>query len=315
MSFSFFEIEEKKFALSVSPPYGTSVYSSRIIRRDNPRAEITESEIENAISQAIWKLFDEARMFFSKRLNISEMDVVMADVRVSYIKLDGGAITNPVGFMASTIEIGLVEILITRSLSEQIKLSTPKKGEIVFTLEPAASCARLLQKDAKKQDFAVAHIAEEQTFIYHSSRESQISYVSDFNWGVSAVLYSVIRQFGVSEIAARDLLRRYAQEDMSPEMTKALKSIISEPFIEFSKGVSLAAHNVKADKLTLYILNNELSELNPKNIARKESGIKMHFLPAINYTDLALREISDCDLQSPWNKIAKRRMRWLMCHK
>ena len=315
MSFSFLKIEEAKFALSVSPPYGTSIYSSRIIKRDNPRSEITESEIESVISQAIWKIFDEARMFFSKRLDISEMDVVMADVRVSYIKLDGGVVVNPVGFAARTIEVGLVEILITRSLLEQIKLSAPKKGEVVFTLEPAASCARLLQKDAKKQEFAIAHITEEQTHIYYSSDENQISYVSDFNWGVSAVLDSLIRQFSISNTSARDLLRRYALEDMSTEMIKVFKGIISEPFIEFSKGVSLAAHNVKASKLTLYILNNELSELNPRNISHKESSIKMHFLPTISYTDLALREMSNCDLQSTWNKIAKRRMRWLMCHK
>jgi len=315
MSFSFLKIEEKKFVLRVSPPHGTSIYSSRIIRRDNPRAEITESEIENAISQAIWKLFDEARMFFSKRLDISEMDVVMADVRVSYIKLDGGIVVNPVGFSAKTIEIGLVEILITRPLLEQIKLSAPKKGEVIFTLEPTASCARLLQKDAKKQGFAVAHITEDQTHIYYSSDENQISYVSDFNWGINAVLDSLIHQFSISNITARDLLRRYALEDMSPEMIKIFKRIVSEPFIEFSKGVSLAAHNVKESKLTLYILNNELSELNPRNIAQKESNIKMHFLPAIDYTELALREMSICDLQSSWNKIAKRRMRWLMCHK
>ena len=315
MSFSFLQIDDKKFALSVFPPYGTSIYSSRVIRRDNPRLEITESETENAISQAIWKLFDEARMFFSKRLNISEIDVVMADVRVSYIKLDGGIVINPVGFSAKTIEIGLVEILITRTLLEQIKLSTPKKGEVIFTLEPAASCARLLQKNAKKQEFAVAHISEERTHIYYSSDENEISYVSDFNWGIKTVLDSVIRQFGVSNTVARDLLQRYTREDMSTEMIKAFKEIISEPFIEFSKGASLVAHNVKANKLMLYILNNEFSELNPQNIARKESNIKMQFLPAINHTDLALREMSGCDLQSPWNKIAKRRMRWLMCHK
>ena len=66
MSFDFLKIEEGKFVLSVHPPCGSAVYSSKTITRETPRTEITESEIENAISQAIWKLFDEDRMLFQK---------------------------------------------------------------------------------------------------------------------------------------------------------------------------------------------------------------------------------------------------------
>lgn len=315
MSFAFLKIEEGKFALSVHPPHGTSVYSSRVIGRENPRAEITESEIENAISQAIWKLFDEERMFFSKRLDVSEMDVVMADVRVLYIKLDGGVVVNPIGFTAKNIEIGLAEILITRELSEDIKSSMPKKGELVFTMEPTASCAWLIQKDSKKKDFAIARVSEEKTFIYSSIGDEKISYVSDFDWGVGSVLGSIGRYFGVTEPVARDLLRRYVREDMSADMIKNLKSIVSEPFAEFSRGVTLAARNVKIVKPVLYVLNNELGELDPRNILWKESGVKMNFLPSVSHEELALHEMSGCDPRSPWNRIAKRRMKWLMCHK
>jgi hypothetical protein len=315
MPFAFLKMEEGKFALSVHPPYGTSVYSSRFISRENPRAEITESEIENAISQAIWKLFDEERMLFSKRLDLSEMDVVMADVRVLYIKLDGGIVVNPIGFTAKSIEIGLAEILVTRELSESIKSSVPKKGEIVFTIEPTASCAWLIQKDSKKKDFAIARVAEDKTFIYSSSDGEKISYVSDFDWGVNSVLGSISRYFGVDEPVARDLLRRYVREDMSAEAQKSLKEIVSGPFAEFSRGVTLAARNVKINRPVLYVLNNELGELNPGNISWKESGVKMSFLPSVSHEELALHEMSGCDPLSPWNRIAKRRMKWLMCHK
>jgi len=315
MSFSFLKLEEGKFALSVHPPHGTSVYSSKIVDRENHRAEITESEIENAISQAIWKLFDEERMLFSKRLDVSEMDVVMADVRVLYIRLDGDAVVNPIGFTAKSIEIGLAETLVTRNLSDDIRSSLPKNGEVVFTLEPTASCAWLIQKDSKKKDFAIARISDEKTFIYHSSDGEKISYVSDFDWGVGHVVGSVAESFGVSSDVARDILRRYVREDMSSDMMKNMKDAISHPFAEFTKGVTLAVRNVKIRKPTLYVVNGDLSELDPKNIIWQEPGVKMNFLPFIGHEEIAFHEMSASDMTSPWNRIARRRMKWLMCHK
>ncbi len=317
MSFNFLKISDGKLVLSVHPPYGTAVYSSKIITRDNPRAEITESEIENAISQAIWRLFDEERMLFAKRLDVSEMDIVMADVRVLSIKLDEGTVVNPIGFMAKTIEIELVETMITRSLLENIKLETPKKGEVVFTIEPIASCAWLIQNDSKnkKKDFAVARILDSQTFIYHSAHEGKISYISDFDWGTNQVLTSLADYFGISALSAKALLDRYVRGDMSVNMQKGLKGIVSEPFASFSRGVTLAAHNVKIKQPVLYVMSHDFQGLNSKNILWKESGVKINFLPSVNYIDLALHEMSHADLNSPWNRTARRRMKWLMCHK
>jgi cell division ATPase FtsA len=291
MSFSFLKIEESKYALSVHPPYGTSIYSSKIIEREDYRKEITESEIENAISQAIWKLFDEERMLFSKRLDVSEMDVVMADVRILYIKLDGGEVVNPVGFTAKAIEIGLAETLITRDLSENIKSSIPKNGKVVFTLEPTASCAWLIQKDSKKKEFAIARISDEKTFIYQSSNGEKISYISDFDWGVNHLVKSVSSKFGISENVARDVIRKYVREDMSADMIKGLKETISAPFSEFCRGVTVAVRNVKIKKPTLYIMNGDLSELDPKNISWKEAEAKMNFLPSIGHEEIAFHEM------------------------
>ncbi len=315
MSFDFLKISDGKLALSVHPPYGTAVYASKIITRDNPRTEITESEIENAISQAIWRLFDEERALFAKRVDLSEMDIVMADVRVLYIKLDGGAVINPIGFMAKTIEIGLVEIMMTRALSESIKTSIPKKSEIVFTIEPAASCAWFIQKDSKNKDFAVARILDHQTFIYCSANDEKISYISDFNWGSSQVLTSVAGYFGISSLSAKALIDRYVTGDMSADMQKGLKGIISGPFADFAKGVTLAAHNVKIKRPVLYVMSHDFPGLNSKNILWKESGVKINFLPAVDYIELVLHEMSRANLNSQWNKAARRRMKWLMCHK
>ena len=186
---------------------------------------------------------------------------------------------------------------------------------MVFTFEPTASCAWLIQKSSKKKNFIIANVSDDKTFVYHSAEGEKISYVSDFNWGVGKVFEAIANHFSISDEAARKLLHLYVLENMSADMQKTLKVIVSNPFVEFSKGVTLAARNAKINKPVLYVLNDELGDLDPRNILWKEAGIKTNFLPSVNHEELAFSEMSGSNLKSPWNRLAKRRMKWLMCHK
>ncbi|MDD4931227.1 MAG: hypothetical protein PHG66_03745 [Candidatus Colwellbacteria bacterium] len=315
MSFSYFHLGDDRYAVSVVPPKGSSVYSSKIIERDNPKAEITESEMENAIASVIWKLFDEERMFFSKRLDVSEMDVLMADVRVLFVKLDGSVVVNPVGFTAKKIEIGLAETLITRDLSESMKEGAPKTGEIVLTMEPAASCAWLIQKDSKHKDFIFASVSHDRTFLYRSEEGERISYISDFGWGSDDIVNDVMSGFGIDDVNAREMVRRYSRSDMSSDMVKNLRSIVSKPFSGFMKGVTAATHNVKMRRPIVHVMSDDLAELDPKSINWGEPSLKLNFLPAIDRSEIAFHELAAADVENAFNKIARRRMKWLMCHK
>lgn len=315
MSFSYLRLNDDRYALSVRPPKGSTIYSSKTIDRESAKAEITESEIESAIASAIWRLFDEERMFFSKRLDVSEMDVVMADVRVLYVKLDGSIVMNPVGFTAKKIEIGLAETLVTRDLSDRIKDDAPKTGEVVMTIEPAASCAWLIQKDSKHKDFIFASISEERTFLYRSESGERISYVSDFDWGSKAVVSELSAKLGIDESNAREIVRRYARSDMSSDMMRCLKDIVSVPFAGFVQGVTAATHNVKMKRPIVYVLSDDLAELDPKSVSWADGSLRMNFLPAIGHSEIAFHELDRADIDNAFNKIARRRMKWLMCNK
>lgn len=315
MSFSYLRLNDDRYALSVRPPHGSTVYSSKVIDREAPHSEITESEIESAIASAIWRLFDEERMFFSKRLDVSEMDVVMADVRVLFVKLDGSIVMNPVGFAAKKIEIGLAETLVTRDLSERIKDGTPKTGEVIMTIEPAASCAWLIQKDSKHKDFIFASISDDRTFLYRSEAGERISYVSDFDWGTKSVISGLSEKLNIDEFNAREMVRRYARSDMSSDMMKYLRESLSVPFAGFVKGVTAATHNVKMKRPIIYVLSDDLAELDPKSVAWSDGSLRMNFLPAIGHSEIALHELDRADIDNAFNKIARRRMKWLMCNK
>ncbi len=311
--FSYFPAGENRHILSVLPPKGISVYGSKVIDRDGPKGEITDTEMENAIAQAIWKMFDEERGMFASRLDISDMDVSLADVRVLNIRLDGNLVVNPVGFTAKKIEISLVETIVSRDLADEVKLAHPKKGETIFILEPSASCAWLIHKSVKQKDFLFANVAKDKTFIYRSEPEGRISYLSDFGWGTDHAASAFSANLSVSDSVGHDLLRRFARGNMSPEMAKSMRSAASKSLLDLVKGVSFATRNVKMKKPLVYVLSDDLAELEPKSISWGEGSPKFDFLPSVSGDEIARNEMEAADIDSAWNKIARRRMKWLTC--
>lgn len=316
MSFRYLPLEEGKYALSVKPPYGAAVYSSKVIYRDRPFEELTEAEVESAIAQAIWKMFDDERRVFASRLNLSELDVVMADVRILFMKLDGAAVINPLGFKARTLEIGLVETLVVRDLSEKISAVTPRRGEIAFALESSSSCAWALRQDSKNKEFIFVNVFPDRTFVYRSGIDEKISHLSDFPWGTENVFSVVSSTLGVSQGVAREIARRYASEEMSFEMMKFLRPIISGSFEGFFKGVTAASLGAKIKKPLVYAMSEELSDLETTGLSLPRSlPFKLAFLPFVSEEEIAYHEYSRFSSDSVFNRIAKRRMKWLMSHR
>lgn len=315
MDFSYHTLRSGKLALVVNSPHGSAVYSSKIIERDRSRLEITEAEIENIIAQSIWKLFDEERVPFASRLDISEMDIILADVRVLHIKLDDNFVVNPIGFTAKKVEIGLSGTLISRATSEKIRSSAPKDGEVVLTIVPAASAAWLLQKELKHKNFVLADVSDDTTVLYRVDESGIVSSLSDFNWGVKNIIMAISKSLLVSESVAKDILKHFVSHDMSEPVLKSVKNIVSDAMSEFVKGVTAAVYNVKIKKTVVVVRSDELSDLESARLGIKESELKFNFLSKLPIEEIVMREFSVADLENVFNKIAKRRMRWLTFNK
>ena len=91
-----------------------TIFSFIKIPRDNPREELGMVELENCLSQAIWKMFDGIRERISERLNVDGADLLLTDARVIGIKVDGHQIINPSGFTGKELEILLSVTMVRR---------------------------------------------------------------------------------------------------------------------------------------------------------------------------------------------------------
>ena len=105
-----------KTILALDSDFAHTVNSSIGIIRDNPKETITESDLDNILFQALWRFFDRYRATAAGRLGVGDVDVVLSDIRVGEIKLDGHKVINPVGFKAKSAEIYLSETFISRKL-------------------------------------------------------------------------------------------------------------------------------------------------------------------------------------------------------
>ncbi|MDD5098943.1 MAG: hypothetical protein PHP35_01195, partial [Candidatus Colwellbacteria bacterium] len=65
----------------------------------------------------------------------------------------------------------------------------------------------------------------------------------------------------------------------------------------------------------VYVMSDDFAELNPKNVSQIDNSIRFNFLPAIGIAEIAFQELDRSDTDSAFNKIARRRMKWLSCNK
>lgn len=313
MSFRYIPIEEeKKYALSIDPVHGTAIYSSRTSLRDKQNDEISEAEIESAITSAIWKMFDDERKNFAARHNISELDVILTDVRVLYIKLDGAAVSNPIGFKAKTVEVGLVETMVTRDLSDDIVGRTPKKGEVSFILENNSACAWAMKRDSKNKEFIFANITPAKTYMYHADDKDGLYPLGEIMWGSDKIFEGIASFMQVGTDTAKRMVGNYSNEEMSQDMKKFLRPNLSNLFEDFFKEMTATSLNAKIKKPLVYVMCKDLTDLETDAISYPRTlPLKIEFLPFVSDEEIIRYEYEKSSIDDCFNRIAKRRMKWL----
>src|SRR3989338_11055994 len=91
----------------LGPDKAVTIFSTVKITREHPTQALTPIDLENHISQAVWKFYNDCRSEAADKLGKSEMDLAMTDVRVVGVKIDGHQVINPIGFTGRELEIKL----------------------------------------------------------------------------------------------------------------------------------------------------------------------------------------------------------------
>lgn len=186
---------------------------SGCIVRDRSAEPIVARDLENGISQAIWKAFDAHRGFAAKKMNIAEKNVFIARVKMLGVKIDGYRVINPEGFSGRMIEF-------------QILLTLVEKNDV---LQPAPLDANTILAYAhmrKNNESAVAYVSigDEESALYVGA-PSETKQIATFAWGNDDFEKDFCAAYKIDGLPFRDIWGKYIAGETSAHLREKIYSV------------------------------------------------------------------------------------------
>lgn len=327
----FGKLRKYKIILSLDPKLATTIYSGVSLVRDNGKDPIDEGDLDNLISKAIWGFFDRHRSRVAAKMGTQDLDVILSDVQVSGIKLDGHRVVNPIGFQAKSIELQLSLTFTVRDLINRLKNILPKEN-IIFVSEDGSAWSHLLSTISESDKFVLANIFPGE-ITFFSANGNALGYLDRLEWGKINLTNALMSQLDVDQSTAERIWHCYLVNNASSGFIKKLEGLISDELQFLVRGLEQALDRVGAKYLyinsfftlppiifTNYFKNKfsrsvRLTHIHNELVSQKfnhELKLKEGF--AYNaVTTLTGILIDALDARSEnVNKMARRRIRWLI---
>ncbi len=235
---NFRRLKKYKIILGLDSHLASTIYSSAVIVRDNYKDLINEPELDNLISQAIWKFFDRQRGKVAAKMGVTDLDILLADVKIRGVKLDGHKVVNPAGFKAKTVEIQFSQTFLRRDFLNSLKDILPI-NQVVLMSENGTAYSNVLAKSNLENDFLLANIYNAKTSLFLTDG-NQNNYWYRFSWGEENIHRSLSEDLAVDPDIAKEIIAKYAANDSSPAFRRRLEVLLMKEFHMLARGLNSA---------------------------------------------------------------------------
>lgn len=283
-----------------------TIFSFINIERDSPKEELGMIELENSLSQAIWKMFDSIREDVAVRLNVEGADLLLADARVIGVRIDGHQIINPSGFTGKDLELLLALTMVRRD----------KFVENKEIFEGGSVRAFLAAKDRGFDNAIYVETREDATYIFEITPKG-VSYVSGFDWGRANLTDSFQKELGILPSTAGGIYLKHATGDVSSHVEKRLDKVFYEAVSDFINGVASVLKErtdqstSKSPAVYMRTFFPIPTEFYNKRFSFGSRRVK--FVPVDGEKDV--RHFVEDNVHTVYddlNQLARRRIKWLM---
>lgn len=236
--------KKRPVIIALDPKRMMTVLSSVALVRDDEKEEITEGELHNLVSRAVWLALNRYRPQASERLSAGAHGVVLAHLRLLGVRVDGREVLNPQGIRARKIEFDLEQSFLPRALAEEIQGVFHRVHSAPFFLESGVSFARLVSRILPDEVFALAELSRGTTELYRFTRETRYIgavslpralHISTLPWGGTHLEKNFEDYFNVGQDVAKQLVQAHADSETSPFVQRALQKISTEAIERFLK--------------------------------------------------------------------------------
>ena len=320
-----------KIIVGLDPNFATTIYSSVSLIRPNSKSLIDEADLDNLISQAIWRFFDRHRLKAAQKMGVADVDVILSDVRIRGIKIDGHKVVNPIGFKAKAIEIFFSQTMLVRDLLRGFKDILPKEKVVLIT-EVGTSISHVLYRILEKDRFFIANLFPNQTSVYFASA-NRLTHWDDFEWGENDLSHLLSRHFRLDHPTAKMVLGSYIENNASQNFLRRFENILNKELQIFANGLESL---VNEDSTDIYL--NAFFNLPPvvfssrfqsrlqkslkllplsTNLITEKLGYEVKLKPSVQVKNLfsvlaMLFEVNFLPQNDKLSHLANRRVRWLV---
>ena len=238
-------LKNHKIIFSLDSLFATSMYSSISLVRTNPKDIIDEADLDNLISQAIWRFFDKHRFKVAQKMGVDEVDVLLTDVRIRDIRIDGHRVVNPIGFKAKSVEIFFSQTFVTREFMRELRDVVPKEN-IVLMIEAGTALSHVISHVRGDADFFIANLFPDHTAVFAASRQ-KFAHHDRFDWGGNDLKIFLGRYFRLDQGTADLVISNYMNENTSGTFTRKFETMLSQELNVFANGIESLVGDESAD--------------------------------------------------------------------
>ncbi len=224
-----------KIILSLDSRLATTIYSSIPLVRQNPNEAIDEPDIDNLVSQAIWRFFDRQREKIAKKMGVEDIDVLLSDVRIRGIKIDGHKVINPIGFKAKSVEFYFSQTFVVRDFIRGLREMLPME-QVAFVAEIGTVLANAALKILSTDHLFLANLFPSQTVIYTAS-PGKLGYLDRYGWGQNNLISHFKNNLFLEPEITRTVIDLYNKSKTSPLFLRRLENILIKELQIFLYGL------------------------------------------------------------------------------
>lgn len=232
---SFGKISKYKIVLNLDSNFAVTLHSSITVIREKSKIPIDESDLDNLVSQAIWKFYDRQRGKVADKMRINDLDVLLSDVHIKGIKLDGHKVVNPIGFSAKSAELQLSATFTSRYCINGLKSLLPKE-QIVFVGEDGPTLAYVLSQIHEETPFLAVSIFPDITSLV-AVRDNTVSHLDTFSWGETSLKKFLSDILSVNQNIAGEILNQYSFGKTSQVFARRLEKHLLPELQTFANGI------------------------------------------------------------------------------
>lgn len=226
----------------------TTVQNTVHLSRTDPGREIDDREFEDLIFRGLWEYFSTYRGFSSKKMGVSDSNIVLSEISISELAMDDRTIVNPIGITGKKLSMRFRGTFLTKETAARGEKLKSWARE-VFITESRGTLATFI---SGKNDIVVFCGEEDSSAFF--ARTDRVLFAGDIAWNSSVILEELENSFGIDRDNARAIFERYTQGDVSSAFLNFCDRILSKHLRTFLESITMGQRRGGSPPLTTHVV-------------------------------------------------------------